>query len=144
MVDFNVATGTTLLLVDDDTCQLRLRSLVLKMSGFKVMTAVSPIEALSMLAQPSGCKVNVAVLDYEMPAMNGCVLADYLKARFPDLKIVLHSGLLDIPESEMTSVDSFIPKGAGIAGLLREVSLPCNIARIGRSAMRSMSPQGDS
>jgi CheY-like chemotaxis protein len=142
MVDSNVAIHTTLLLVDDDTCQLELRSLVLKMSGFTVVTAASPIEALSLLAQPSGCKVNVAILDYEMPTMNGCVLAGYLKARYPDLRIILHSGLVDIPESELSSVDSFVPKGYGIARLLWEVSPSRNIARIRSSRERSMGPQG--
>jgi CheY-like chemotaxis protein len=118
MVDYEVAIHTTLLLVDDDKQQLELRSLVLKKSGFVVLTAASPIEALAILAQPHGRKVSVAILDYEMPVMNGCVLADYLKARYPDLKIILHSGLLDIPESEMSSVDSFVPKGGGIVRLL--------------------------
>jgi CheY-like chemotaxis protein len=143
MVDFNVAIHTTLLLVDDDNYQLELRSQVLKMSGFTVVTAASPIEALSLLAQPPGCKVSVVILDYEMPTMNGCVLAGYLKARYPDLKIILHSGLVDIPESEMSSVDSFVPKGDGIARLLAEVSPSCNIARFRPSRERSMSPRGE-
>ena len=58
----------------------------------------------------------MAILDYEMPMMNGCVLADYLKARYPDLKIILHSGLLDIPENEMNSIGSVVPKGDGMRG----------------------------
>jgi CheY-like chemotaxis protein len=123
MVDCKVAIHTTLLLVDDDKQQLELQSLVLKKSGFVVLSADSPIEALAILAQPHGRKVSVAILDYEMPVMNGCVLADYLKARYPHLKIILHSGLLDIPESEMSSVDSFVPKGGGIVRLLGEISV---------------------
>jgi CheY-like chemotaxis protein len=136
MVDYEVAIHTTLLLVDDDKQQLELRSLVLKKSGFVVLTAASPIEALAILAQPHGRKVSAAILDYEMPVMNGCVLADYLKARYPDLKIILHSGLLDIPESEMSSVDSFVPKGGGIVRLLGEISPMRNTARSGSSATR--------
>jgi CheY-like chemotaxis protein len=138
MVDYNVAVNTTLLLVDDDMHQLELGSLVLKKSGFMVLTAGSPIEALAILAQPVGRKVNVAILDYEMPGMNGCVLADYLKARHPDLKIILHSGLLDIPESEMNSVDSFVPKGNGILQLLAQISPLRNTARSGSSAKRAV------
>lgn len=139
MADFNVATSTTLLLVDDDTCQLELRSLVLKMSGFTVLTAATPIEALSLLAQPPGSRVNVAILDYEMPMMNGCVLAGYLKARHPNLKIILHSGLPDIPESEMTSIDSLVPKG-DIARLLGEVSSSRNIGGIGSAKISNSAP----
>jgi CheY-like chemotaxis protein len=98
MMDFNVAIRATLLLVDDDIYQLKLRSLVLKMFGFTVVTAASPIEALSLLAQPPGRKVNVVILDYEMPTMNGCVLADYLKAPLsrpedhPAFRSCWHSG----------------------------------------------------
>jgi len=40
------ALGTTLLLVDDDTIQLELRSLLLKKSGFTVLQAASPVEAM--------------------------------------------------------------------------------------------------
>ena len=127
-MDFSLAMHATVLLVDDDIDQLELLSLVLKTSGFTVLTAAGPAEALSILAQPSGRRVNVAILDYEMPLMNGCVLAGYLKARYPGLKTILHSGLLDIPESEMSSVDSFVPKGEGIARLLGEVSPSRNIA----------------
>ena len=143
MATFDAATYATLLVVDDDICQLELQSLVLKISGFTVVTAASPIEALSILAEPRGSKVNVAILDYEMPTMNGCVLAGYLKARYPDLKIILHSGLVDIPESEMSSIDSFVPKGEGIARLLGEFSPSCKIARIGSSRERSVNPKGE-
>ena len=131
MVDYNLAVQTTLLLVDDDKQQLELGTLVLKKCGFMVLTAASPIEALALLAQPVGREVNVAILDYEMPGMNGCVLADYLKARYPELKIILHSGLLDIPEKEMSSVDSFVPKGNGILGLLGRISRSRNAAQSG-------------
>ena len=130
-MNFNTTICTTLLLVDDDRHQLDLRSLVLKKSGFMVLTAASPIEAFAILAQPAGRRVNVAILDYEMPGMNGCVLADYLKARYPELKIILHSGLLDIPESEMSSVDSLMPKGNGILQLLGRISPLRNTAQIG-------------
>jgi DNA-binding NtrC family response regulator len=125
MVDLKVAIHTTLLLVDDDANQLELGAMALKMSGFTVLTAVGPIEALLILTQSLGPTVDVAILDYEMPMMNGCVLADYLKARYPGLKIILHSGSVDIPESEMRNVDCFVSKGDGMARLLGEVSSHC-------------------
>lgn len=121
MVDFNLAIQTTLLLVDDDTHQLELRALMLKMSGFTVLTTPSAVDAISILAD-SVCKVHLAVLDYEMPVMNGCVLADYLRARYPDLKIILYSGCVEIPEDEMGSVDVFVPKCNGVQSLLAHVS----------------------
>ena len=130
MVDLNLAIRTTLLLVDDDVQQLELRALVLKMSGFTVLTASSPVEAISIMAQHPAAKVDVAILDYEMPGMNGCVLADYLRERYPELKIILHSGAPHIPESEMGSVDAFVAKGAGVTTLLEGVSMLAELRAI--------------
>jgi CheY-like chemotaxis protein len=123
MVDFKVAMRTTVLLVDDDIQQLELRSLVLKTSGFTVLTAPGAVEAMSIMEEHAANTVDVAVLDYHMPVMNGCVLAEYLRARYPELKIVLHSGAFDISESEMRSIDAFVPKADGVTRLLEEVSL---------------------
>jgi len=122
MVDFNAALRTTLLLVDDDAQQLELRTLMLKKFGFNVWAASSSVEALSIIAQSPWLVVDVAVLDYDMPAMNGCVLADYLRTRYPKVKIILHSGAVEIPEREMRNVDAYIPKGDGPERLLKEVS----------------------
>jgi ActR/RegA family two-component response regulator len=44
MIDFRVAVRTTLLLVDDDIQQLDLLAFTMKMSGFTVVTASSPIQ----------------------------------------------------------------------------------------------------
>ncbi|MCU1222357.1 MAG: response regulator receiver protein [Edaphobacter sp.] len=122
MINIRIAIHTTLLLVDDDIDQLELRALVLKMSGFTVLTASSPVEAISIMTQGRGDTVDVAVVEYHMPVTNGCVLAEYLRSRYPDLKIILHSAALDIPKSEMSSVDVFVPKSESIAPLLAQVS----------------------
>jgi CheY-like chemotaxis protein len=122
MIDIKIAIRTTLLLVDDDIDQLELRALVLKMSGFTVLAANGPVEAISLMTQGRGDTVDVAVLEYHMPVTNGCVLAEYLRSRYPDLKIILHSAALDIPASEMSSVDVFVPKSESIAPLLAQVS----------------------
>jgi CheY-like chemotaxis protein len=123
MLDFKVALRTTILVVDNDVQQLELRAFVLKMSGFDVMTASSAAEAVSIMAQQPRRNVDMAVLDYEMPVVNGCVLADYLRARYPELKIILHSGTIGIEESAMSSIDRFVAKGDGIALLLEEISV---------------------
>lgn len=83
-----------MLLVDDDIELMNLCAAVLKMSGASVLTAASPAEALSIMAQPAvnDVGVDVAVVDYRLPGMNGCVLADCLRVRHPELKIILYSG----------------------------------------------------
>ncbi|HEV2730103.1 MAG TPA: response regulator [Terriglobales bacterium] len=121
MVNLKAAVRTTVLL-DDDPQQLDLRALSMRMSGFSAVTASSPIEAMSLMNEPIFGKIDVAVIDYHMPLMSGCILAEYLKARYPQLKIVLYSGALDISEDEMTSVDVFIPKSEGIGRLISKLA----------------------
>ena len=122
MLDFRIAVRTTVLLVDDDPVHMDTCALTLEMNGFSVVSATSPYEAISIMNENSQRKIDVAILDYHMPLMNGCILADYLKARYPELKIVLYSGSLDIREQEMSSIDLFVPKGDGIAGLLAKIA----------------------
>lgn len=122
MINFRVAVRTTVLLVDDDTRHLDLRTLAFQTSGFSVITATSPIEAIAIMNQDSGHKIDVAVIDYHMPVMNGCILAEYLKTRYPELRVILYSGAIDIPEHEMSSVDAFVPKSSGVAALLAEIA----------------------
>jgi DNA-binding NtrC family response regulator len=109
------------LLVDDDLRHLELRAQIMKMRGFAVVTALGPMEAMSIVAETTDT-FDIAIIDYHMPIMNGCLLADRLKSMCPEMKIILHSGAVVVPESEMTSVDTFIPKSDGIAPLITWVS----------------------
>jgi len=113
--------SATVLLVDDEADHLQLRAHVMKVRGFSVITARDPVKALSMMEQ-SREKVDIAVLDYHMPAMTGCVLAGHLRSIRPEMKIILNSGAIDIPKSELTSVDVFIPKGDGLSRLVAQVA----------------------
>jgi CheY-like chemotaxis protein len=121
MIDFKVALRTTLLLVDGNPGQLYSRALSMKICGFSVVTAASPVDAISIMNRCSFPRVDVAVIDYHMPVVNGWVLAAYLKSDYPDLKIVLYSGILDVAEYEMSCVDAFLEKGEGIGSLLGKI-----------------------
>lgn len=122
MVNFKSTIHTTLLLVDNEIDQMELRALALKASGFTVLTASRPVDAMAILAQYPACKVDVAILDYEMPELNGCVLADYFRSRCPKLKIMLHPGAVAISEAEMGSIDAFVPKDGDLQQLLACIS----------------------
>ena len=82
MINPKVAVRTPILLMDDDIQQLDLLALTMKTSGFSVITASTPVEAISLINELCLREIDVAV------GMNGCVLAAYLKARCPELKIV--------------------------------------------------------
>jgi CheY-like chemotaxis protein len=121
MISFKDAIRTTVLLVDDDTRYLQMRALTVKMSGFSVVTASGPAEAIAIVNEPMYSRIDVAVIDYHMPVMNGCVLAEYLKARYPELKIVLYSAAIDVPD-QMQSIDAFVSKSEGIGPLLAKIT----------------------
>lgn len=113
------APNPTLLLVDDDIQQLELCAMVLQMSGLFVLTAATPSEAITVIAEHS---IDLAVLDYDMPGMNGCVLAGRIRARHRDVSIILYSGAPVIPNHEIGHVDEFVPKGSGATVLLARIS----------------------
>jgi CheY-like chemotaxis protein len=127
-------TSPRILMVDDEIEQLNLRAQVIGMYGFVAVTANSPMEAIDMMTARQRGTINLAILDYDMPLMNGCALAQKLRSICPELKIILHSGATDIPQSEMTGVDVHIHKGDGIAPLLDKIA---EFARVGMLPSRS-------
>jgi CheY-like chemotaxis protein len=107
------------LLVDDDERQLKLRAAILEVYGYSAHTATDASDALSTAEREH---VDIAVVDYNMPLMNGCVLASYLKASDPQLKVILLSAALCIPAYEMRSIDKFVSKTAAVPELLDAIA----------------------
>lgn len=140
MVTPKLRVTPRILLVDDEAQLLELCALVMKLSGFSVVTADGPIKAISTMAQRTTGKIDLAILDYNMPVMNGCALADRLRSMSPKLKIILYSDAIDIPKSEMASVDAFIPKGEGIARLLPQI---IRFARVGMWPPKAVAPNAE-
>ena len=107
------------LFVDDEVTLLQLGADLMEECGFTVMVARNPLEAISIMA--GAAEITIAILDYHMPMMNGCMLADRLRSLHPELKIILYTGAIDIPQSEMTNVDALISKGDCGRRLLAQV-----------------------
>lgn len=115
----DVSVSLRVLLVDDEQQQLELRASILRRAGFLVLTACGPNEALS-LGTTIG-QFDIAIVDYDMPVINGGVLAEHLKSEFPRLNIVLYSAALTIPSHHLNKVDTFIRKGEGVVVLLQHL-----------------------
>jgi CheY-like chemotaxis protein len=118
----NILPRPGLVLVDNDVRQLENLTSVFRMSGFSVLAFGCPDVALSTLADRPAPPLDFAVLDYQMPMMNGCVLAQHLRAHYPKLRIILYSGSPVVPENDLNHVDSFVRKGTGMVHLLQEIS----------------------
>jgi CheY-like chemotaxis protein len=111
-------TRPRLLLVDDDTRELRLSAYIIKLGGYSVVTATEPNTAITLAKRQ---RPDLVVVDYEMPVMNGCMLADRLKIIMPRLHTILYSGAIDIPDSDILKVSEYISKSEGLDVLLRSV-----------------------
>lgn len=80
-----------ILLVDDEEAVLRVGEGLLKRLGFGVLKARDGMEALEVFERHSDVIVCV-ILDVSMPRMSGDEALEKLRARKPDLPIILSSG----------------------------------------------------
>jgi DNA-binding NtrC family response regulator len=117
----NRGAASKVLLVDDEVQHLELRAAMMRAQGLSVITTSDPMKTMAIVAQARET-IGMAVLDYDMPVMNGCLLAKHIRSMLPELRIILYSGAVDIPENEMESVDAFISKSAGVPALLKQIA----------------------
>jgi CheY-like chemotaxis protein len=79
----------TILAVDDDVAILRLLSRILEGAGFSVLSADTGEEALELAKRES---VDLAIVDYVMPGMNGAELYWELMKLSPAPYVIMISG----------------------------------------------------
>ena len=106
---------TTVLYVDDNPKSSRLLASVLEECGFRMISKNDPLEALTLCRKTS---FDLALLDYEMPAMTGAQLAREIKHMMPDVPVVLISGRTSIPATELEFVDAHFGFGTALDDLL--------------------------
>jgi DNA-binding response OmpR family regulator len=109
----------TILLVDDEAGLLSLLTMVFEAEGFKVLRASSGPEALQRF---SGGHIDVVVLDYLMPDMNGGEIARRMREINASVPIVMLSACLTVPDDVRDRVDMFVEKGFGTKALLSAVT----------------------
>ncbi len=111
---------STILCVDDDLNTLKVRRLLLEGEGYTVLTAASASEALQIIE--AGTPIDIVLLDYIMPGMNGDELAAKLRQLRPYLPLIAVSAVGQLPEVLIESVDSHLQKGQDPLVLLSRVS----------------------
>ena len=81
-------TKINILLVDNDPGLLGLLTLELEGEGYRVQSYASAEEALAAYLESPA----LAVLDYQLPGMDGLVLLERLRLRYPGLRALMISG----------------------------------------------------
>ena len=86
-----VGGGETVLIVEDEAAILRLTKRILETSGYRVLSAGRPEDAIG-LAEGRSEAIHLLITDVIMPGMNGRDLARVLLGIFPDMKCLFMSG----------------------------------------------------
>jgi PAS domain S-box-containing protein len=100
----NMDGNETILLVEDEPSILRMTRMMLERNGYKILTASTPGEAISIAREHTG-KIHLLMTDVVMPEMNGRDLAKNILSLHPNLKrlfmsgytanVIAHHGVLD-------------------------------------------------
>ena len=102
-----MAKKPTLLCVDDDAQSLSVRKMLFEAFGFRVTTTPDPRQGLRMHAAQ---RYDAAILDFQMPHMDGGELAKAMKMARPNVPVVILSGLPYLPPETPQYYDRFYCK----------------------------------
>jgi CheY-like chemotaxis protein len=97
----------TILCIDDHWNGLIARKMLLENNGYKVLEATDGDEGLKLFLSHS---VDAVVLDYQMPGMNGDVVAAKMKRVKSHVPIMLLSAYGPLPKKKLKAVDTFLSK----------------------------------
>ena len=89
-----------------------------------MLSASNGQDALHVAREHKGSPIRLVVTDVIMPLMGGKVMAEWLKATYPDLKILFTSGYTDDAISHHGVLEpgvEFLPKPYTLSALARKV-----------------------
>lgn len=115
----------TVLLVEDEAEVRKLTRIALEAQGYTVISAVGGAEALRKVEGHLG-SLDLMVTDVVMPEMGGRQLADALRLRRPETKVLFMSGYTDdavLRHGIIDATDHFLQKPFTLLGLAKKVRL---------------------
>jgi CheY-like chemotaxis protein len=111
--------GAVLLCIDDNEDVLECEKSFLESFGYTVLTAPSGGKGLELASMHA---VDVVIVDYLMPKMNGHEVAIEMRRLKPQAPIIMLSAAGDVPEQALELVDAFIPKDSLASELLPAIA----------------------
>lgn len=107
-----------ILCIDDESAALSVRKRVLETAGHQVVTARSGQEGIELFRSEP---LDLVLLDYWMPGMNGILTARELRRIKSSVPIIILSGLAQLPDETMGVVDRWNLKDEGPEFLLNTI-----------------------
>ena len=107
-----------LLCIDDDENQVLLQRALLHAKGYDVVVATGGRDGLAAFGNHH---VDLVVVDYRMPDLDGGTVARKLKEKNPRIPIVMFTGVDEIEQQELTAVTALVRKGVSPTALSDEV-----------------------
>jgi CheY-like chemotaxis protein len=107
------------LVVDDDPMMMAVLVRILRRENFDLVTALSGPEALEKL-ETDPEPIDLLITDYAMPAMKGRELADGVRLKYPNLRVLYQTGFSDLlfeNRSELEEHAAFLEKPFTARGL---------------------------
>ena len=104
----------TLLCIDDEENGLKMRKWLFEAEGFRVFTALDGPTGIDLFKSRP---IDVVILDYNMPDMDGIAVAETLKKVRSTVPIIMLSGY-PVPAKANRSIDALLTKGESPAALL--------------------------
>ncbi len=112
-------SGGVVLCIDDNQDMLECERAFLESFGYTVLTASSGGKGLEMASIHS---VDVVILDYFMPAMNGQQVAMEMRRLRPLAPIILLTEGQDVPEPTLNLIDALVAKDRLASQLLPAIA----------------------
>jgi PAS domain S-box-containing protein len=114
----------SILCIDDEASILTMRTIVLETLGYVVLTASDGEAGLRKLGSNP---VDLILLDYIMPNMNGGEVAQAIRRSGNQTPIIMVSALQEIPLNAISFIDAFVPKGESPSLLLELIEGMLNV-----------------
>ena len=112
------------LVVDDEARTREVERHVLESGGYEVLSASGAREAFEILGNAG--RIDLLISDLDMPEMPGEELVTTVRARWPRLKVLYVSGVVDRlldARKILSETEAFLDKPFTAKGLLEAVSL---------------------
>jgi CheY-like chemotaxis protein len=108
-----------LLCIDDAEPLLEILAGILETYGYSVLASANAKDGLRIFQTK---KIDLVIMDQEMPEVYGHEVAREMKKIKPAVPIILHSGCVDLPDEAFKVADAVVSKGASFTPLISEVA----------------------